>query len=302
MQIRFWGTRGSIAKPGPATVRYGGNTSCVEIRSDSGTLIVVDCGTGAHGLGQHLIAQQGGAVDGHMLISHTHWDHIQGIPFFAPFLSPGNVWDIYGPKGTSHSLHAALAGQMEHPYFPVTLDEFGATIRYHDLVEGAFRIDDTRVVARYLNHPGLTLGYRLEVDGASVVYCSDHEPHSATLASGESPITGIDLQHVAFVADADLVIHDAQYTALEYAAKIGWGHSPAEYAVRVCRDAGVKRVALTHHDPLRDDDALDRIVDAMRLRLRNDGSPLEIVAAAEGLRIHLPALRQMRATSNAYSP
>jgi phosphoribosyl 1,2-cyclic phosphodiesterase/CheY-like chemotaxis protein len=287
MLIKFWGTRGSIAKPGPATVRYGGNTSCVEVRSDSGTILVIDCGTGGHALGQSLMAEKKGAADGHILISHTHWDHIQGIPFFAPLFVAGNKWDIYGPKGLSKSLHATLAGQMEQTYFPITLDQFLATIHYHDLVEGTFNIGDIKVVTRYLNHPALTLGYRIEVDGASLVYCCDHEPHSKALASGESPITGIDRQYADFVAGADVVIHDAQYTALEYPAKIGWGHSTVEYAVRVCKDSGVKRLILTHHDPLRDDDAVDRIIDDIRLRLKAENSPLEVVAAAEGMTLHL---------------
>ena len=288
MQITFWGTRGSIAKPGAATARYGGNTSCVEIRADSGTLIVVDCGTGAHGLGQQLTAQNAGAVNGNILISHTHWDHIQGIPFFAPLFVPGNVWDVYGPKGLSQSLRTTLAGQMEHTYFPIALDQFAATIRYHDLVEGAFDIDDVHIVTRYLNHPALTLGYRFEVNGSSVAYCCDHEPHASALGSGRLPISGIDRRYADFVSGADIVIHDAQYTASEYAeSKTGWGHSPAEYAVRVCRDAGVKRLLLTHHDPLRKDAAIDRIVDAIRQQLRDEGSPLEVMAAAEGLTVSL---------------
>jgi phosphoribosyl 1,2-cyclic phosphodiesterase/DNA-binding response OmpR family regulator len=287
VRIQFWGTRGSIAKPGPATARYGGNTSCVEVRADSGTLLVVDCGTGAHDLGRQLVAQAGGAVDGHILISHTHWDHIQGIPFFEPLFTAGSAWDIYGPKGLSQSLRTTLAGQMEHTYFPITLDQFAATIRYHDLVEGAFTIGDVQVITRYLNHPALTLGYRFEADGASLAYCCDHEPHSAALASGDAAITGMDERYADFVAGADLVIHDAQYTAREYPSKVGWGHSPAEYAVRVCRDAGVKRLVLTHHDPLRDDDAVDRIIEAIRLRLRSDGASLEVLAAAEGLAIQL---------------
>jgi phosphoribosyl 1,2-cyclic phosphodiesterase/DNA-binding response OmpR family regulator len=287
VRIQFWGTRGSIAKPGPATARYGGNTSCVEVRADSGTLIVVDCGTGAHDLGRQLVAQAGGAVDGHILISHTHWDHIQGIPFFEPLFTAGSAWDIYGPKGLSQSLRTTLAGQMEHTYFPITLDQFAATIRYHDLVEGAFALGDVQVITRYLNHPALTLGYRFEADGASLAYCCDHEPHSAALASGDAAITGMDERYADFVAGADLVIHDAQYTALEYPSKVGWGHSPAEYAVRICRDAGVKRLVLTHHDPLRDDDAVDRIIEAIRLRLRRDGASLEVLAAAEGLVIQL---------------
>ena len=171
MQVRFWGTRGSLAKPGPTTARYGGNTSCVEIRTEAGTLIVIDCGTGAHGLGQQLAAKGGGGHRGHILISHTHWDHIQGIPFFAPLFVAGNEWDVYGPKGLSSSIRDTLAGQMEHTYFPVALDRFAATIAYHDLVEGVFEIGEVRITARYLNHPALTLGYRLQADGASVVYC-----------------------------------------------------------------------------------------------------------------------------------
>ena len=289
MRIQFWGTRGSIAKPGPTTTRYGGNTSCVEIRSDSGTLIVVDCGTGGHSLGHQLMDQRkkNAPVNGHMLISHTHWDHIQGIPFFAPMFVQENTWNIYGPKGLSQNLRSTLAGQMDHSYFPIALDQFASTNHYHDLVEGAFSIDDIQITSRYLNHPALTLGYRFEVDGASVAYCCDHEPHSAAFASGELLITGVDRRYAEFVEGADLVIHDAQYTALEYAAKVGWGHSTAEYAVRVCRDAGVKRLLLTHHDPLRDDAAIDRIVSGIRERLRDDKVNLKVDAAAEGMAVEL---------------
>lgn len=292
MQIKFWGTRGSIAKPGPGTARYGGNTSCTELRSDSGALVVIDCGTGGHGLGQHLLKDGKPPVNGHLLISHTHWDHIQGIPFFAPLFVPGNTWDVYGPKGLSQSLQAALSGQMEHTYFPVALEHLTSTIRYHDLVEGSFDIGDIRITTRYLNHPALTLGYRFEVDGASLVYCCDHEPHSAAMASGACAIAGVDRHYADFVAGADLVIHDAQYTAGEYPAKVGWGHSPVEYAVRVCLDAGVKRVLLTHHDPLRDDAAIDRIVARVRADLARDGAALVVDAAAEGMRIELRGLRK----------
>ncbi len=287
MRVKFWGTRGSIAKPGPDTLRYGGNTSCIEVRSASNELIVIDCGTGGHALGQQLMAQGEGPIDGHLLISHTHWDHIQGIPFFSPLYVPGNSWDVYGPKGLSQSLRAVLSGQMEHTYFPVTLDQFGAKIRYHDLVEGTFNIGDVRITTRYLNHTALTLGYRFEVDGACMVYCCDHEPHSAALASGACAITGVDRHYADFVTGADLVIHDAQYTAREYPSKIGWGHSPAEYAVRVCRDAGVKRVALTHHDPLRNDAAVELIVEELRTGLQKEASDLDVFGAAEGLEIEL---------------
>ena len=282
MKIRFWGTRGSIPKPGPTTIKYGGNTSCVELRTNRGTLVVIDCGTGAHELGRELVSQRGTATRGHILISHTHWDHIQGIPFFEPFFNPGGEWDIYGPRGLLQSIRDTLAGQMQHNYFPVSVDNFGATIRYHDLVEGAFEIDDLHVVTQYLHHPALTLGYRVNADGATVVYCCDHEPNVASAASGDGELTGHDRRHVEFLTAADLVIHDAQYTAQEYPLKIGWGHSTCEYAVRVCRDAGVRRVMLTHHDPLRDDTAVDQILDRMRKHSAATVPVLEIAAAAEG--------------------
>ena len=217
MHVKFWGTRGSIATPGPTTIRYGGNTSCVEICSDAGTRVVLDCGTGGYALGQRLTGEAGQRADGHILISHTHWDHIQGIPFFAPLFVKGNAWKISGPKGLSQSLRTTLAGQMEHTYFPITLDHFTADISYQDLVEGTLHVGEIKVTTRFLNHPALTLGYRLEADGACVVYCCDHEPHSADLASGRSPIIGLDRRYADFVAGADLVIHDAQYTAQEFA-------------------------------------------------------------------------------------
>jgi DNA-binding response OmpR family regulator/phosphoribosyl 1,2-cyclic phosphodiesterase len=219
---------------------------------------------------------------GHILISHTHWDHIQGIPFFAPLFVPGNEWDIYGPKGLGQSLREALAGQMQYTYFPVTLDQCDAKIRYHDLVEGTFDIDEIKVSTQYLNHTALTLGYRLEADGVAVVYACDHEPHSRMLGCGQGEITGQDLRHAEFVNCADLLIHDAQYTAEEYPAKVGWGHSSVEYAVKLGQYAEVKRVALTHHDPLRDDDAIDRLLARIRARLRENASSLDVFAAAEG--------------------
>src|SRR5499433_2702974 len=146
MHMRFWGTRGSLPKPGPTTLRYGGNTSCVEVRTAGGTLIVLDCGSGAYGLGQALLAEASGPLHGHLLISHTHWDHIQGFPFFAPLFVPGNEWDIYAPGSVGQQLETTLAGQMEYTYFPVTLEQLNASIRYHDLVEGQFAIGGVRII------------------------------------------------------------------------------------------------------------------------------------------------------------
>ncbi len=289
MKLRFWGTRGSIAKAGAQTVRYGGNTSCVEVRSDAGTFAMIDCGTGAHGLGQALVeAHPEGPIDGHILITHTHWDHIQGFPFFAPLFREDSTWHVYGPRGFGSSLADTLSGQMQYAYFPVDLEQLDARVIFHDLVEGEFRAGDLRITAQYLNHPALTLGYRIEADDAVLVYASDHEPHERALADGGTPCDGGgDGAHVAFLHDADLVIHDAQYRASEYPEKVGWGHSTLEYAVDCAIAAGVRELALHHHDPLRDDDGVDEGLGMARARAAAAGSSLAIRAAAEGDEIAL---------------
>jgi len=310
MRVRFWGTRGSLAKPGPTTLRYGGNTACVEVRASDGTLIVLDCGTGAHELGQALVQSGERPLKGHLLISHTHWDHIQGFPFFAPLFVPGNKWDIYAPGGIGQRLENTLSGQMEYTYFPVTLGQLGATIRFHDLMERTHRIGGVSVTARYLNHPAVVLGYRLESDGATLVYATDHEPHGApaepeAVASGSTTSTGSpgsmgmpvhdeDRRHVEFMRDADLVVHDGQYTLEEYSVpagspggKRGWGHTAAEQAADFAALAGAKRLALFHHDPLRHDDAIDQIVLDCRHRVLVRHTNLEVFAAAELMELRL---------------
>lgn len=288
MQVRFWGTRGSIAKPGPSTLRYGGNTSCVQVETASGTQIVLDCGTGAHGLGLDLLSS--GKKRGHLLISHTHWDHIQGFPFFTPLFIPGNEWDIYAPGPGGSGLEDVLRGQMEYRYFPVTLDAMGAEIRFHNLAEGVFELGDARITARYLNHPAVALGYRIEVGGVTVIYSTDHEPHSRLQAEPEAPhagatpalIHGEDEKHAEFLAGADLLIHDSQYTAAEYDKKVGWGHSTVEYVVDLAVAAGVKQLGLFHHDPLRNDGALDDVLVVCRERVRAWEAGLQVFGAAEG--------------------
>src|SRR5262245_3916957 len=288
VNVQFWGTRGSIPKPGPTTIRYGGNTLCLEICTARGTLVIIDCGTGLHGLGLKLLSG-GRGLAGHILISHTHWDHIQGVPFFAPFFVPGNKWEIYGPKRLNQSLCDTLAAQMQHTYFPITPDEFGASIRYHDLLEEKFEIDDIKITTQYLNHPALTLGYRLETDGVTVVYCCDHEPFSREVAEGYREIFGLDQQHADFIEGADLLVHDAQYTAAEYPSKVGWGHSSAEFVVKLARHAHVKHVVLAHHDPLRTDEAVDGIIAKLRDGLRADHSTVLVSAATEGETIEVEA-------------
>lgn len=300
MRIRFWGTRGSLAKPGPSTIRYGGNTSCVEVRAPDGMLIVLDCGTGAHELGQALMATPARPIRGHLLLSHTHWDHIQGFPFFAPLFDRGNEWHVYAPQGLGQRLEDTLAGQMAYTYFPVNLAQFGATIHYHELAEGSFDLGTVRVTTRILNHPGLAMGYRLEAAGASVVYATDHEPHSRHFAEGPEAkdearsVHREDRRHVEFLAGANLLIHDAQYTLEEYPEKLTWGHTPAEWAVDFARAGRVQRLALFHHDPLRTDEAVDRLLEVCRQRAKAGGGDLEVIAAAEGQIIEVTAPEMTR--------
>lgn len=289
LRVQFWGTRGSLAKPGRSNIKYGGNTSCVQVTSSAGTLLVLDCGTGIHDLGRALMASGKKPIRGSILIGHTHWDHIQGLPFFAPLFVPGNEWDIYAPRGLGQSLRETLAGQMQYTYFPISLEAMGAKIRYHELVEGVFQIEDIKITTRYLNHPALTLGYRMESGGSTVVYACDHEPFSQPADVEARKFNPRDRRHVAFLAGADLVVHDSQYTAAEYPQKIGWGHSTMEYAMDVCRAAGARRLAFTHHDPLRDDYAIDQLVTAVRTAKADATSPMEVFGAADGMVVELAA-------------
>ncbi len=308
MHIRFWGCRGSIPRSRPDMTRYGGNTSCVQVRSDGGTLVVLDLGSGALDLGEDLIATDS-ANKGFVFISHTHWDHIQGLPFFRPLCTPGNSWNIYGPRGLGGSLRETLSGQMQYQYFPVTLEQMAATVKYHDLVEGVMKVGDLVVQTQYLNHPALTLGYRIEGNGCTIVYATDHEPFDQSLAvMGYRPGSPADERHVNFVAGADLLVHDAQYTIDEYPSKQGWGHSTIEFVVDLAMAGRVRQLALFHHDPMRDDDALDRLVDKSRERVQRAGSTLHVFAAADRQSVELVAgkteapVRAQDDTSASYAP
>ena len=167
-----------FARPGPTTLRYGGNTACVEVRAADGTLVVLDCGTGAYALGRELANGRSGPVRGHLLIGHTHWDHIQGFPFFEPLFTPEHRWSVYAPGRSSRQLEETLAGQMAYAYSPINLEALRARVEFQDLAEGSLQLGGIHVQTQYLNHPALTLGYRLEADGATLVYATDHEPHS----------------------------------------------------------------------------------------------------------------------------
>jgi phosphoribosyl 1,2-cyclic phosphodiesterase len=283
VRLRFWGTRGSIATPGPGTVRYGGNTSCIELRSDAGDLVVLDCGTGARTLGQSLVAEAmatGASLRGSIVLGHTHWDHIQGLPFFEPLFEPGGHWDLYGPRGLGTSLAQTLAGQMQYQYFPVSVEQLGADVAYHDLVEGTFELGSLVVRTQYLNHPALTLGYRIEEAGATFCYLADHEPYDPGLGFGGDVFASVeDRRHVEFMAGADVVVHDAQYDAAEYLEHRGWGHSTVEYVVDAACAAGVAHVVLFHHDPSHDDGVVDASVERARARA---AGRVQVSAAAEG--------------------
>ena len=294
MRIRFWGTRGSIATPGPGTNHFGGNTSCVELTTANGDLLIFDCGTGVHRLAAELMAQGKKAVDANILLGHTHWDHIQGFPFFSPAFVKGNSVSIYGPEGSRGSLHDVLAGQMEFTYFPIALNQLPAAITYYDLTEGIHTIGGARVATQFLNHPAMTVGYRVEADGVAMVYLVDHEPFSDELwRAGAEPghIESIlhdgDRRHAKFMADADLVIHDAQYTPEEYASKKTWGHSPYDYVVQIAAAAGVRRVALTHHDPGHDDHFVAEIERKARTLALQRGTGLDVFCAYEGCELVL---------------
>jgi phosphoribosyl 1,2-cyclic phosphodiesterase len=292
MHIRFWGTRGSIATPGPDTNHFGGNTSCVELTA-ARERIIFDCGTGARQLGAALAAGPE-PIRATFLLGHTHWDHIQGFPFFAPFFGRDNAISVYAPKAGLDDLYHVLAGQMEQTYFPVQLEQLPASIVYDELGEGAFEIGAVRVLTQFLHHTSVTLGYRIEAEGCVVVYLADHEPFSEELwtVDGqpgrlESILHPGDRRHARFMQGADLVIHDAQYTPEEYPARKNWGHSHFAYVVKLAAAAGVRTLALTHHDPTHNDALLAEIEQRARDLVACLGSPMEVFCAYETCKIEV---------------
>ena len=294
MRLRFWGTRGSIATPGPGTNHFGGNTSCIELTTPASDCLVLDCGTGARMLGNHLMATAKSPVNATILLTHTHWDHIQGFPFFAPLFVPGNSFAVYGPEGAHLSLRDVLAGQMEHHYFPVELDQLSARISYRDLMEGVHHIAGLRITAQQMNHPSATLGYRIEAGGATICYLSDHEPYyekvwrdDAKQGIIDSILDPGDRRHAEFMLGADIVIHEAQYTPEEYPAKRHWGHSSYSYVVELAAMSGVRRLILTHHDPSHDDDFLRNVEKRARALASQLGSPIDVACSYEGLELSL---------------
>lgn len=296
MKVKFWGVRGSIPVPGPATVGVGGNTSCVEVRTDDGILIIFDAGTGIRNLGLSLLQEhyaEGGKI-GHLFFSHTHWDHIQGFPFFAPaFIGTRddlnrpqhectNTFHLYGAKKVFERLENTLKGQMEYQYFPIQLDNMGSVIHFHEIQETPLRLGKNIIVPKHLNHPNEVLSFRIENETRDkvVVYATDTEHYQ----DGELDV------NVLKVADqADIFIYDAMYTPDEYAgdrktgnnSKIGWGHSTWLEGTRLAKAANVKQLILFHHDPDHTDDFLREIERRAQQEFPNT------LLAVEGLELNL---------------
>jgi phosphoribosyl 1,2-cyclic phosphodiesterase len=284
LSLRFWGTRGSIPSPGPLTVRYGGNTPCIEVRTSEGWLIILDAGTGIRDLGRALLHEANGQpVRGDIYLTHAHWDHIQGLPFFAPVFQERNHFTIWGSKAMETSIGRVLRDQMSPVVFPVTFDQLAATIEVRELAEGA-RGHGYHVQAFPVRHPGGALGYRLTTGqgGRSLVYISDNE------LSPDAPYDtppGWRRELVEFCRGAGVLVHDAMYTTEEYRPHTGWGHSTPADAVELALEAGVDQLVLFHHKPERTDDEVDRLTDECRALVAARGGRLKVLAAAEGLTV-----------------
>lgn len=284
--LKFWGVRGSIPTPGPATVRYGGNTSCSELQHD-GKLFILDAGSGLRVLGNELL-KTGKPISASILISHMHWDHIQGIPFFTPAFIPDNHFIFYGSAEAGKDLPTIIADQMDPTYFPIEMKEMGSTMKFEPLYEGKYDIDGVPVETIYVNHPGNALGYKFHLDDKKLVYISDNEPFP-TAEKNDDPeqvLLGEDSNKklIDFIKDVDVLVHDAQYTQEEYEKKVTWGHSPIEYTVDIAVKARVKKLILFHHDPLHDDDTIDKMLAHAREYAKESGANhIEILAASEGL-------------------
>ncbi|MFZ5570849.1 MAG: MBL fold metallo-hydrolase [Thermodesulfobacteriota bacterium] len=305
MRIQFWGVRGSIACPGPDTVVYGGNTACLELRfGEMGRLVIIDAGSGIRPLGNQLTRNdlKNGPIQADIFLTHTHWDHIMGFPFFSPIYIPGTELNIYGPVTfEDEPLEEIVGGQLRYRYFPVMYSELSARIHYRHLVETRLDLGDgITVMTKFLNHTLLCLGYRFEYQGKVVCTAFDTEPFRNFFTDAEAlglsdPVlvergaaaAGAETQKlINFYENADVLIHDAQYTKKEYeSAKKGWGHSPMENAVEVALAARVKRLILFHHDPLRSDRELAALEKQYRASLGGKG--LEVDMAREGMEIIL---------------
>jgi phosphoribosyl 1,2-cyclic phosphodiesterase len=279
-RLKFWGVRGSIPVPGPTTIRYGGNTSCVEVRAE-GQIIVLDAGTGIRQLGLALEEEfKSDPIEATLLLTHAHWDHIQGLPFFTPVQRGNNHINVRGYDAAEAGLREIVESLMSPPFFPVTLHELPGKIDIEKLEAMEFSIGSVRVRAKFLNHPGVCAGYRLFSSAGSIAFLPDNEPLSEQDKRSEL---------VEFLQGCDVLIIDAQYTDNEYQKRVGWGHGSFSSTVRLGLDANVRRLILFHHDPTHDDAKIDMMLEEARQLAKKSGKPLEVDAAREGAELVLNA-------------
>jgi phosphoribosyl 1,2-cyclic phosphodiesterase len=283
LKLTFYGTRGSIPVPGPSTMRYGGNTACLEIKSEEGDWIVFDAGTGIRTLSESLNLSKSHNI--HIFISHPHWDHISGFPFFAPAFIPGNKITIYGPGTFEKTLEEIIRGQMTYSYFPVRTEELQADIKFRELKEESFMLGNFKIETTMLNHPVTCLGYKIFYKDTIFIYLGDNEPYYNVYNDNDNDINDIarDMNRrlSQFIKGADILVTDSQYIPSEYESHKGWGHSTTHDSVNIAINAGIKKLFFFHHDPQRTDNQLDFIVNHYREKMKEKGYNLEIYAAME---------------------
>jgi ribonuclease BN (tRNA processing enzyme) len=279
MIVRVWGARGSLSAPGPATVGYGGNTSCVEVELADDTILILDAGSGIRELGQRLVEKDPGVL--HICLTHLHLDHVEGLGFFSPLWRAGWELRFWGPPSTTATLRQRVSRYLSPPLFPIGLSEAPAEAVFEDAPREPWRLGSAVIEAQTVEHRGPTLGYRIEEEGQVLAYVPDHEPY-LTAALDDEPrwISGW-----ALAAGADLLFHDSQYTEEEYSQRVGWGHSAVHHAAAFARAAGVRQLAMFHHDPMRSDRELEELYDQVAEIVRDDQEPPLI--AREGLEIGL---------------
>jgi phosphoribosyl 1,2-cyclic phosphodiesterase len=299
VRLKFWGTRGSIAVPGPETLRYGGNTTCVELRAD-GEIIVLDAGSGIRPLGVALQKEfQARPIKLSLLITHAHWDHIQGFPFFKAAYDPNNQIRIFGFDGAGATFREIMTEPMRAPFFPITMRELSAKMDINKLNQMKFSLGKVDVHAAFVNHPGVCAGYRIFTSAGSVAFLPDHEPYEFFLHSARAKQLSVEQAKeiaadeqaalVQFLRGSDMLILDSQYTEQEYKTHIGWGHGSISSAVSLALEAEVQTLLLFHHDPSHDDDMVDAMVESARELVTKSGRPLEITGAHEASEILLEA-------------
>ena len=278
IKLTFWGVRGTLPIPGRNTVRYGGNTSCVSLEFSRDNFFIFDAGTGIKELSNYLISEKHALTKATIFISHPHWDHINGLPFFAPLYTDGNEIEICGPSNGDMSMRKLISWQMDGVYFPINIKKFTEAVSFRNLEEERFDIDTIKIRTMFLNHPGRCLGYRLDYKDKSICYVTDNEiyPKSNRLYS-ESYINKL----TDFVSDADVLIIDCTYTDKEYEEKIGWGHSSVNQVVDLADRAKVKTLCLFHHDTDQTDDDIDNKLKMAQDILKKRGSSTICTAPKE---------------------